>query len=77
MPKFTPQDWQTVEAVFLAVGFCFVRQQGSHRSYVRDNTPRPVVIPTYDEVPVFIIRNNLKTAGISREEYFRLLDKVK
>ncbi len=25
------------------------------------------------EVPVSIIRNNLKTAGISRDEYFRLL----
>jgi len=33
----------------------------------------PVVIPTYDEVPVSIIRNNLKTAGISRDEYFKLL----
>lgn len=34
------------------------------------------MIPTYDEVPVSIIRNNLKTAGISREEYFRLLRSV-
>jgi len=25
------------------------------------------------EVPVAVIRNNLKTAGISRDEYFRLL----
>jgi hypothetical protein len=29
------------------------------------------------EVSVLIIRNNLKTAGISREEYFRLLAQVK
>jgi hypothetical protein len=36
---------------------------------------RPIVIPTYDEVPVSIIRNNLKTAGITREEYFVLLEK--
>jgi len=35
---------------------------------------RPIVIPTYDEVPVSIIRNNLKTAGITREEYFILLE---
>jgi predicted RNA binding protein YcfA (HicA-like mRNA interferase family) len=63
MPKFTPQSWQTLEAVFLAAGFRFARQAGSHRSYIRDGTARPVVIPTYKEVPVFIIRNNLKTAG--------------
>jgi hypothetical protein len=38
---------------------------------------RPVVIPTYGEIPVFIIRTNLKTAGISREEYFRLLEECR
>ncbi len=38
---------------------------------------RPVVIPAYKEVPVFVIRNNLKTAGLSRDEYFGLLEKVK
>jgi len=30
---------------------------------------------THSEVPVSIIRNNLKTAGITREEYFVLLEK--
>jgi predicted RNA binding protein YcfA (HicA-like mRNA interferase family) len=77
MPKFAPEHWRIVEAVFLAAGFQFVRQEGSHRSYVRPGVSRPVVIPVYREVPVFIIRNNLKTAGISREAYFELLAKVK
>lgn len=77
MPKFSPVDWKTVESVFLLAGFRFKRQEGSHRSYVKDGVARPVVIPTYKEVPVFIIRNNLKTAGISREEYFRLLERCR
>jgi hypothetical protein len=34
---------------------------------------RAVVIPRYDEVPVTIILNNMKTAGMTREEYLRLL----
>ena len=34
---------------------------------------RPVVIPKYSAVPVFIIKNNLRTAGLSRAEYFELL----
>ena len=38
---------------------------------------RPVVIPTYAEVPVFIIRNNLKTAGLSRDDCLRLLEQVR
>ena len=42
----------------------------------RPGLPRPLVIPDYAEVPVFIIRNNLRTAGLSREDYFRLLEQV-
>jgi predicted RNA binding protein YcfA (HicA-like mRNA interferase family) len=74
MPKFAPVDWKRLECVFLAAGFRFARQEGSHRSYLKPGIARPVVLPTYREVPVFIIRNNLKTAGISREDYFRLLE---
>jgi predicted RNA binding protein YcfA (HicA-like mRNA interferase family) len=65
-----------LEKVFLRAGFRFARQEGSHRSYVKPGIPRPIVIPIYDEVPVSIIRTNLKTAGISRQEYFRLLEAV-
>jgi predicted RNA binding protein YcfA (HicA-like mRNA interferase family) len=77
MTRITPVHWKVLEKVFLADGFRFMRQEGSHRSYVKAGILRPVVIPTYDEVPIAIIRNNLKTAGISREEYFRLLQKSK
>jgi predicted RNA binding protein YcfA (HicA-like mRNA interferase family) len=65
-----------LEKVFLRAGFRFARQEGSHRSYVKPGIPRPIVIPIYGEVPVSIIRTNLKTAGISRQEYFRLLEEA-
>jgi len=65
---------RSLEKVFLSAGFRFARQEGSHRSYTKPGLPRPIVIPTYDQVPVSIIRNNLKTAGINREEYFVLLE---
>jgi predicted RNA binding protein YcfA (HicA-like mRNA interferase family) len=55
MAKFTPQHWKTVEAVFLSAGFKFDRQEGSHRSDVKPGVARPVVIPAYREVPVFVI----------------------
>ena len=54
MPRFAPVDWKTLESVFLAAGFRFKRQEGSHRAYVKEGVARPVVIPTYSEVPVFI-----------------------
>ena len=45
------------------------------RSYDLDESGviRPIVIPKYASVPVFIIKNNLKVAGISRERYLELL----
>jgi predicted RNA binding protein YcfA (HicA-like mRNA interferase family) len=73
MPRIVPIHWKKLEKVFLAAGFEFKRHEGSHRSYAKPGILRPVVIPTYDEVPVSIIRNNLKTAGISRDQYFELL----
>jgi predicted RNA binding protein YcfA (HicA-like mRNA interferase family) len=75
MPKIIPVHWKRLEKVFLSAGFRFARQEGSHRSYTKPGVLRPIIIPTYDEVPVSIIRNNLKTAGITREEYFVLLKK--
>jgi predicted RNA binding protein YcfA (HicA-like mRNA interferase family) len=76
VPRITPIDWRSLEKVFLRVGFRFARQEGSHRSYVKPGIPRPIVIPIYDEGPVSIIRTNLKTAGISRQEYCRLLEEA-
>ena len=75
MPRMIPVDWRTLERVFFSAGFVFIRQEGSHRCYTKPGVLRPIVIPAYDEVPVAIIRNNLRTAGISRDEYFRLLEK--
>ena len=54
MPKIVPVGWRTLEAVILRAGFEFRRQQGSHRAYVKAGVARPVVIPTYAEVPVFL-----------------------
>lgn len=74
MPRMVPVHWRALEKIFLACGFRFARQEGSHRSYTKEGVSRPVVIPAYHEVPVSIIKNNLKTSGISRDEYFRLLE---
>jgi predicted RNA binding protein YcfA (HicA-like mRNA interferase family) len=74
MPRITPVHWKRLECVFLAYGFKFVRQHGSHRTYFKPGIKRPVIIPTYVSVEPFIIQNNLKTAGISKEDYFKLLE---
>ena len=77
MPRITPVKWKILECIFLKDGFQFERQEGDHRSYSKKSVLRPVVIPTYNEIDVDIIRSNMRTAGMSRERYFELLKKCK
>ena len=42
----------------------------------KQGVPRPVVIPMVRELAVFIIRNNMRTAGMTRARYFELLDET-
>ena len=41
-------------------GFRFDRQEGDHRIYVKAGVRRPLVIPMYRAVPVFIIKSLLR-----------------
>lgn len=76
MPRLTPIPAWKLRKIMEKAGFVCVRIEGDHFVYIKSGIPRPVVIPDWNEVPVFIIKNNLRTAGLSREEYFTLLDQV-
>lgn len=73
MPRLVPVPARRLDCIFEKAGFKYDRMKGDHRIYVRRGTLRPVVIPQWDAVPLFIIKNNLRSAQMSREEYFRLL----
>ena len=77
MPRLTPVKWKVLECIFLKDGFTFERQEGSHRSYIKKTILRPIIIPTYSEVDIDIIKSNMRTAGMSREQYFELLKQCK
>ena len=74
MPRLTPVPYQKLVKVFEKDGFTFIRQAGDHRIYTKPGIKRPLVIPEYKAVPVFIIKNLLRTAGMDRERYFELLE---
>ena len=76
MHKITPISYVKLQKIFELEGFNFDRQSGDHLIYVKKGVLRAVVIPMYKQVPVFIIKNNLRTAGITRERYFELLKRV-
>ena len=76
MPKINPISASKLRKLFEKAGFKCVRIEGDHFVYTKEGISRPIVIPDWKEVPVFIIKNNLRTACITREEYFSLLEKV-
>ena len=78
MPRITPVDYRTLIRVFELDGFAVSRQKGDHVVMTKPGVPRPVVIKTSPrQVSVTHIRTNLTTAGMSRERYFELLERVK
>lgn len=73
MPKLSPVSYKDLVRVFEADGFRCVREEGDHMVFTKTGVIRPVVIPKYASVPVFIVKNNLRTAGMSRDRYLQLL----
>jgi len=76
MSRITPIHYKRLIRVFEEAGFHVTRTKGDHVVMVKAGIPRPLVIPKREDVPVFIIKNNLRSAGLTREVYFELLAKV-
>jgi len=75
MTVIKPTTYQVQIKIFEQAGCEYVRTQGDHLIYRYPGAIRPVVIPKYKEVPVFIIRNNMKIIGMTRAKYTELMDK--
>jgi predicted RNA binding protein YcfA (HicA-like mRNA interferase family) len=76
MARISPIHWKKFEKFLLFIGCHFEREKGDHRIYWRKDLKRPVVIPRDRELPVFVIRNNLRILGISSKEYLDILKDV-
>ena len=76
MARLTPTDWKTQIKIFEAYGCKYNRKKGSHHVLIYAGAKRAVVIPEYDEIDLDIIKNNMRTVGMNRDEYFRLLNSV-
>ncbi len=76
MDKVGKVSWKRFEKFLLAVGCEFKSQEGSHRKYHKPGLLRPVIIPCDAQLPQFIISNNLRTLGISREQFAEMLKDI-
>jgi predicted RNA binding protein YcfA (HicA-like mRNA interferase family) len=71
--RISPTDWRTQVKIFEAFGCTYQRQKGDHLIFHHPEAKRAVVIPRYEEIPVTVIMNNMKTVGMTRREYLHLL----
>jgi predicted RNA binding protein YcfA (HicA-like mRNA interferase family) len=76
MSGLTQIDWKHFEKFLVFVGCKLIREKGDHRIWGRAGLRRPVVLPRSSNVPVFVIRNNLRVLGISVSEYLEILGKI-
>ena len=74
--KIKPTNWQMQVKIFEKYGCIFVRQKGDHLVFHHKNARRAVVIPKYEEIPVTIIKNNMRTVGMTRDEYIYILKTI-
>ena len=76
MPKITAIHWKKFEKFLFEVGCIFKREKGDHRIYWKKGLSRPIVLPRDTQLPVFVIQNNLRLLGISREQYLEILERI-
>ncbi len=76
MPKIVPISYKQLIKIFVKENFIYQRTKGDHMILTKTGVSRPLVVPKYREIPVFVIKNLLRTAGINRERYFELIDDV-
>ncbi len=76
MPGIKPISWRRFEKFVLYVGCSYEWKKGDHRIYNRSDLTRPVVFPEDREIPMFVIRNNLRVPGINVREYLVILEKI-
>ncbi len=76
MPRIQSIHWKEFEKFLLRIGCVFVREKGDHRIYWKDGIKRPIVIPRDTSLPAFIISNNIKVLGISREDYIKIIQEL-
>lgn len=73
MPRLTPQHYKVLVKIFKKADFSISRVEGDHIVMNKPGIDRCLVIPKYSDVGIDIIKANLRSAKISRKEYFRLL----
>ena len=64
-------------AIMVLLGMTKVRTKGGHEAWMKAGMTRPAIVQTHvDPVPEYVLRNNLRFIGISRDEFLTLLENL-
>ncbi len=76
MPKLPLLKLRKVCHALDSAGFQFVRQEGSHMTYIKISEAGKfvVTVPHYPEIEPHILNSIIKQSGMTREEFLKLLD---
>ncbi len=69
-----PISRQKFERFLLHVDCDFVRQKGSHRIFWKEGCTRPVVVPARGTLTKSLIASNLRTLGVSVDQYLSIMN---
>lgn len=76
MPGLGTVPFGRFEKFLLHIGCVFDRQKGDHRIYKRADLKRPLVVPFKNPLPAFIVRNNLRTLGMTTGQFLDILKRT-
>jgi predicted RNA binding protein YcfA (HicA-like mRNA interferase family) len=72
MPRLPRLSGRQARRAFEAAGWSYARMTGDHMMLVRPGG-RTLVVPDYDQLPLFILRRLIRTAGMTVDEFIELL----
>jgi len=72
MPKFPSIKPKKIERALGKAGFVFVRQNGSHKIYVKDNIC--ITLPWHNkDMKIGTVKSIIKQSGLIAEEFLKLI----
>lgn len=77
MPRLTPLLLKKWIKFLQFIGCHFERKgKGDHVVWLRKDLKRPIIFQDDKEVTVAVIKSNLRTLGLSTEQYLEILEKL-
>ena len=71
MPRLAPLHWRKFEKVLLSLGCNLKNEEGDHRVYAKPGLIRAIVVRKVKDIPVFELKNDIRTLGLSTKEFLR------